>query len=125
MLARARMDQLKPGGGVNFDSSRRNNTDIDASPWSLELGNAKLRPLLADTLDVSIETYFGQGAYGSLGGFSKYLENYIYSQDAAFDLTVYTVPDGGTVATFEGIAKQWRHGNGGRVYGAGGAASLP
>src|SRR3546814_17574380 len=78
MLARARMDQLKPGGGVNVDSSRRNNTDIDASPWSLELGNAKLRPLMADTLDVSIEKYFGQGAYVSLGGFYKYLENYIY-----------------------------------------------
>src|SRR3546814_16422339 len=32
MLARARMDQLRPGGGVNFDAPRRNNTDIEATP---------------------------------------------------------------------------------------------
>src|SRR3546814_6651367 len=30
-----------------------------------------------------------------------------------------------TVATYEGIAKQWRNGNGGRVYGAEAALSLP
>src|SRR3546814_14984290 len=39
--------------------------------------------------------------------------------------TGFEVPDGGTVATYEGIAKQWRNGNGGRVYGAEGALSLP
>src|SRR3546814_17379278 len=65
-------------------SSDLNNTDIEASPWSLDLGNAKLRPLMADTVDVSFEKYFGQGAYVSLGGFYKYLENYIYRQSDAF-----------------------------------------
>src|SRR3546814_12034502 len=43
----------------------------------------------------------------------------------SFDFTGFEVPDGGTVATYEGIAKQWRNGNGGRVYGAEGALSLP
>lgn len=125
MLARARMDQLKPGGGVNFDASKRNNTDIEASPWSLDLGNAKLRPLMADTVDVSLEKYFGQGAYVSVGGFYKYLENYIYRQSDAFDFTGFEIPDGGTVATYQGLANQWRNGNGGRVYGAEASLSLP
>ncbi|KGB58516.1 TonB-dependent receptor [Sphingopyxis sp. SE2] len=125
MLARARMDQLKPGGGVNFDASKRNNTDIEASPWSLDLGNAKLRPLMADTVDIAFEKYFGQGAYVSVGGFYKYLENYIYRQSDAFDFTGFEIPDGGTVATYQGLANQWRNGNGGRVYGAEASLSLP
>ncbi len=125
MLARARMDQLKPGGGVNFDASKRNNTDINASPWSLELGNAKLRPLMADTVDIALEKYFGQGAYISAGGFYKYLENYIYRQSDAFDFSGFEVPDGGSVATYQGMANQWRNGNGGHVYGAEASLSLP
>src|SRR3546814_807725 len=101
------------------------------SDWSSDvcssdlLGNAKLRPLMADTVDVSFEKYFGQGAYVSLGGFYKYLENYIYRQSDAFDFTGFEIPDGGTVATYQGLANQWRNGNGGRVYGAEAALSLP
>src|SRR5690606_11347652 len=125
MLARARMDQLKPGGGVNFDASKRNNTDINASPWSLDLGNAKLRPLMAEAVDVAVEKYFRQGAYVSLGGFYKYLENYIYRQSDAFDFTGFEIPDGGTVATYQGIANQWRNGTGGHLYGAEASLSLP
>jgi iron complex outermembrane receptor protein len=125
MLARARMDQLKPGGGVNFDTSKRNNTDVNASPWSLDLGNAKLRPLMADTVDVGLEKYFGQGGYVSIGGFYKYLENYIYRQVNPFDFTDFEVPDGGTVGTRAGLSKQWLNGNSGRVYGAEASFSLP
>src|SRR3546814_9577798 len=82
------------------------------SDWSSDvcssdlLGNAKLRPLMADTVDVSFEKYFGQGAYVSLGGFYKYLENYIYRQSDAFDFTGFEIPDGGTVATYQGLANQ-------------------
>lgn len=125
MLARARMDQLKPGGGVNFDTSKRNNTDVNASPWSLDLGNAKLRPLMADTVDVGLEKYFGQGGYVSIGGFYKYLENYIYRQVNPFDFTDFEVPDGGTVGTRAGLSKQWLNGNAGRVYGAEASFSFP
>ncbi|MCA0209863.1 MAG: TonB-dependent receptor [Proteobacteria bacterium] len=125
MLARARMDQLKPGGGVNFDTSKRNNTDVNASPWSLDLGNAKLRPLMADTVDVGLEKYFGQGGYVSIGGFYKYLENYIYRQVNPFDFTDFEVPDGGAVGTRSGLSKQWLNGNAGRVYGAEASFSFP
>src|SRR3546814_19972472 len=43
----------------------------------------------------------------------------------AFDFTGFEIPDGGTVATYQGLANQWRNGNGGRVYGAAAALSLP
>src|SRR3546814_11857411 len=43
----------------------------------------------------------------------------------AFDFTGFEIPDGGTVATYQGLANQWRNGNGGRVYGAEAALSLP
>lgn len=125
MLARARMDQLKPGGGISFDVSKRNNTDITASPWSGEVGNAKLRPLMAETVDLAVEKYFGRGAYVSLGGFYKYLENYIYRQNTLVDFTGTEVPDGGTTATYLGTVSQWVNGNGGHIYGAEASMSLP
>ncbi len=125
MLARARMDQLNPGGGIGFDTAKRFNTDINASPWNGTVGNARLRPLMADTLDIAVEKYFGRGAYVSLGGFYKYLENYIYRQNDEYDFTGATVPDGGPTATYLGIVSQWRNGNGGRVYGAEASLSLP
>lgn len=125
MLARARMDQLKPGGGVSFDNGKRTNTDISASPWSLDLGNARLRPLMAETVDLALEKYFGRGAYVSVGGFYKYLENYIYRQSSAYDFSDYEVPDGGATATYLGLANQWVNGRGGHIYGAEGSVSLP
>lgn len=125
MLARARMDQLKPGGGVNFDVTKRDNTNPVDSPWSLDLGNAKLRPLMADTFDIGVEKYFGQGGYISVGGFYKYLENYIYRQVNPFDFSDFEVPDGGSAGTRAGVSRQWLNGNAGRVYGAEASLSLP
>ncbi len=125
MLARARMDQLKPGGGINFNPLLRASTDPANSPWSGEIGNAKLRPLMADTVDLALEKYMGKGAYISVGGFYKYLENYIYRQNTLADFTSAVVPDGGTVAIRQGIASQWVNGNGGHIYGAEASMSLP
>jgi iron complex outermembrane receptor protein len=125
MLARARMDQLRPGGGVNFDASRRDNTDIQVSPWSLDLGNAQLRPLMAKTVDIAFEKYFGRGGYVAIGGFYKHLENWIYRQSTEFDFTGFEVPDGGTVATRLGLANQWQNGRSGKVYGFEASGSLP
>lgn len=125
MLARARMDQLNPGGGISFNTAYRDNTDLTVSPWSGEVGNTKLRPLMAETVDLAVEKYFGRGAYVSLGGFYKYLENYIYRQSSLYDFTGTEVPDGGTTATYLGTVSQWQNGRGGHIYGAEGALSLP
>ncbi|HVJ03025.1 MAG TPA: TonB-dependent receptor, partial [Sphingomonas sp.] len=125
VLARARMDQMNPGVGFNFDINKAGNTDINSSPWSATVGNAKLRPLIADAVDVAIETYFGHGGYFSVSGFYKYLESFIYRQNDLFDFTGYPYNGNTPPAMWEGIVSQWRNAGGGRVYGAEAAASLP
>jgi iron complex outermembrane receptor protein len=126
MLARARMDQLNPGVGYNFNAVNNvPGANITRSPWSGTVGNAKLRPLMAETVDIAVEKYFGRGAYVSLGGFYKYLENYIYRQDSIFDFTGTPTP-GNVVPVYNfGIVSQWQNGRAGRIYGAEGSASLP
>lgn len=126
MLARARMDQLNPGNGYGF--SLANNVpgaNINNSPWSGTVGNAKLRPLMATTLDAAIEKYFGRGAYVSLGGFYKHLDNWIYRQNTEFDFTGYATPGNVTPTFNQGIVSQWLNGDGGKVYGFEGSFSLP
>lgn len=126
MLARARMDQLNPGVGYNFNAA--NNivgANINRSPWSGTVGNAKLRPLMADTIDLAIEKYFGRGAYISVGGFYKHLENWIYRQDTVRDFTGTPTPGNVTPTFNQGIVSQWQNGESGKVYGFEGSLSLP
>lgn len=126
MLARARMDQLNPGVGYSFNLANNDeNADIDRSPWSGTVGNARLRPLMAKTVDLAIEKYFGRGAYVSLGGFYKHLENYIYRQDEIFDFTGTPTPGNVTPTYNFGIVSQWQNGGGGDIYGAEASASVP
>lgn len=126
MLARARMDQLNPGVSYNFNTANNVATaTITRSPWSGTIGNAKLRPLMAETVDLAVEKYFGRGAYVSLGGFYKYLENYIYRQDSIYDFTGVATP-GNVEALYDyGIVSQWVNGNGGHIHGAEASMSLP
>lgn len=126
MLARARMDQLNPGVGYSYNDNINGTPSIDNSPWSATVGNAKLRPLLANTVDAAIEKYFGRGGYVSLGGFYKYLDNWIYRQSDVFDFSGYTIPAGSTDLNYDlGTVSQWKNGNGGHVYGAEASFSLP
>lgn len=127
MLARARMDQINPGGGVSFSipNNALNSTDPAQSPWSGSVGNAKLKPLMADTVDLAFEKYFGKGGYFAVGGFFKHLENYIYRQSNLFDFSGITPPTGVTPRTNVGLVSQWVNGRSGRLWGAEASLSLP
>lgn len=126
MLARPRMDQLNVGAGYNFNLANNvPNAGINNSPWSGTVGNARLRPLLANTLDIAVEKYFGRGAYVSLGGFYKYLEGWIYRQNDLFDFTGFPTPGNVTPTFNQGIVSQWKNGTGGRIYGGEASFSLP
>lgn len=126
MLARARMDQLNPSVGYSFNLANNvPNAGINNSPWSGTVGNAKLRPLLANTVDLAVEKYFGRGAYVSVGGFYKFVDNWIYRQNEIFDFTGYPTPGNVTPTYNFGMVSQWNNGPGGRVYGAEGSFSLP
>lgn len=55
-------------------------TTIDArpnGPFSASLGNADLVPLESNNIDLSLEWYYGEGSYASIGFFQKYVENFI------------------------------------------------
>ena len=125
ILARARMDQLNPANGFSFNQANWNQTDIANSPWSGTAGNAKLKPLIADTVDLAFESYFAPGAYVSVGGFFKHLESYIYRQQEVFDFTGYPYTGPNEPLIWEGLVSQWQNTGGGKVYGFEAATSLP
>ena len=125
VMARARLDQLNPSNGFSFDQSKAASTDINNSPWSGTAGNAKLKPLIADTFDLAYENYFGKGGYVSLAGFYKHLESYIYRQQELFDFTGYPFTGPVTPTLNEGYVSQWRNTGGGKIYGFEAATSLP
>jgi len=124
VLARARMDQLSPGNGFSYNPANAGQTDIEVSPWSGEAGNGKLRPLIADTVDLGFESYFAPSAYVSIVGYYKHLESYIYQQQTLFDFTGYPYT-GPEPELFEGYVKQWTNAGGGKVYGIEASTSLP
>lgn len=125
VLARPRLDQLNPGVGFSYDQSRALNTSINSSPWSATIGNMKLRPLIADSVDLALEKYFGRGGYFSISGFYKYLESFIYRQSDVFDFTGYPYTGPVAPAIRQGIVSQWQNAGGGRVYGGELSGSLP
>jgi iron complex outermembrane receptor protein len=125
VLARARMDQLNPANGFSYDQSKQASNDINNSPWSGTAGNAKLKPLIADTFDLAYENYFGKGGYVSIAGFYKHLESFIYRQQELFDFTGYPFTGPDAPVLNEGFVSQWQNAGGGKIYGFEAATSLP
>lgn len=122
MLARTRMDRLNPSVGYNYSAA---NNVPGQTPWSGTVGNAKLRPIYANTIDLAVEKYFGSGGYVSLGGFYKYVENWVYRQNTIFDFSGITPPPGQTPVTNLGLVSQWQNARGGQIKGAEASFSLP
>jgi len=77
-LSRARIDDLRVSNSVafDFDGGRRASDDPNFSSWSSSLGNAKLKPLLANQLDLTYEYYFSDDGYIAAAFFYKDLLNW-------------------------------------------------
>ncbi|WP_411832271.1 TonB-dependent receptor [Pseudoxanthomonas mexicana] len=124
-MARPRMDQLQAGMNVGIDVTR--------SEWSAGGGNPRLRPWLADAIDLSVEKYFttqaGNRGYLGVAWFHKDLKSYIYNQDIEFDFAGYPLPPpaGQTVYPDSTIGRinQPFNGEGGTIKGVELTASLP
>ncbi len=122
-LVRARMDQMVNVNSYSFSTTGTHYPgcpDADwqtCSPWSGTTGNAKLKPWIADAVDLSYEYYRGKGTYFALAGFYKNLETYIYTQSQPYDFTGYTMPAGFTALTYKGFVNQQVNGSGGQVLG--------
>ena len=124
-LARPRMDQMRASINIDFNEGRVASTDVNQSPWGGSGGNPRLRPWIANALDISIEKYFGRRGYVSLAGFYKDLESYIYDQQTLTDFTGY--PYTGPVAPTltQGFLSTPQNGEGGVIQGLEFALSVP
>lgn len=123
-LVRARMNQMSASNSYSYNASAATSTDVTTSPWSGSVGNPKLKPWLADAVDVSYEYYFGNGGYVAAAGFYKYLENYIYQKSMLFNFAGYSYY-GPAPAQMQGFVTQYVNGNGGNLEGAEFSMALP
>ena len=124
-MARARMDQLKATEEIGYDSA----TGIPGGSG----GNPELDPWRAWAYDLSYEKFFaGFKGYVSAAAFYKDLESYIYTQTDSnhdySDLLASLPPDyfqPGVVPQTTGNFTQPVNGDGGYLYGAEFAISVP
>jgi TonB-dependent receptor len=88
-------------------------------------GNPALKPWRADSIDLSIEKYFGKRSYVSFAAFRKNLLNYIFNGLSTRDNTGFpaVTPPGVTAKQF-GPVVQPLNGSGGKIEGLELSASL-
>ena len=119
-LVRARMDQMVDVNSYSFSSANVTCPDsqwTSCSPWSGTTGNPKLKPWIADAVDLSYEFYSGKDTYLAAAGFYKNLESYIYTQHEPFDFTGYVYPAGPAPLTNMGYVSEDVNGSGGQIVG--------
>ena len=82
-LARARMDQLNASRSLSTNFTRLTSPDPNQGFFGASGGNAKLKPTISNSVDASLEHYFGNGAgYISLAGYYKNFERFVNPNDA-------------------------------------------
>jgi iron complex outermembrane recepter protein len=90
-LARARMDELRASQSFTTNPAYLTSTNPNQSFFSANGGNPKLRPYIADGVDVSLEKYFGRSAYVSVAAYYKKLSNYVNSNSSSYkDFAAFT-----------------------------------
>ena len=123
-LARPRMDQMRASINIDYNAGLAGSTDVNQSPWGGSGGNPRLRPWIANAVDLSIEKYFGRRGYVSLAGFYKDLESYIYDQQQLTDFTGYPIT-GPQPVLRQGFISTPQNGEGGVIQGVEFAVSVP
>ncbi|WP_191621222.1 TonB-dependent receptor [Marinihelvus fidelis] len=114
-VSRPRMDDMRSNQQVSFsfNLSSINTTDPQNSAWSGSAGNARLRPLEANQLDLAWDWYFAEDGIFSAAAFYKDLVNWHRAGTTIVDFSQFYIPgyhqvvdtDGVvyTPATFEGL----------------------
>ena len=77
-MTRPRMDDMRPNNFVSFNFNWANviANDPESGPWSASSGNAKLKPLEAQQIDLSYEWYFAADGFVAAAWFYKDLTNW-------------------------------------------------
>ena len=124
-MARPRMDDLKAGMDVGINNENE---------WSAGGGNPRLKPWLADSVDVALEKYFtteaGNRGYVGVAWFHKDLKSYIYRQNVEFDFAGFPLPpptpgQQNYPTSTIGTINQPANGEGGSIRGLELTASVP
>lgn len=119
-ISRARMDDLKASGSVNFDSTRAGSTDIFNAPFSSNSGNPDLRPTEVTQYDLGYSFYFGESNYVSVATFFKDISNLVTNDEFVADFSDFPVPpptDPDDVASFQGLDSQPTNAGSGNLWG--------
>ena len=116
-IQRPRLDDMRVNFGYGVDPVERIVTGSG--------GNPSLRPYRATAFDLNFEKYFGRSGFVAAQLFHKKLHNYIYTAEAPFDFSSFPVQDPGYPFSYQGRISQPINGEGGTIYGAELAATLP
>lgn len=116
-MQRARMDDMRVAIAYGY------NTNLDL--YSGGGGNPFLRPIRSNSYDLTLEKYFGTKGYIALQGFYKDLQSFVYNLEIPFDYSSYPKPAGLRPPTDLGLINVPVNGEGGNIYGAELAATLP
>jgi len=120
------MDEMRASFAVNYNPGNAANTDPAVSYWSGNGGNPRLRPWIANSVDLSYERYFGGEGYVALAAFYKDLDTYIFPQSVVFDFTGFPLNSPGDApATNLGVATVFENGQGGHIQGFEVTAQIP
>ena len=136
-VSRPRMDDMRSNQQVSFsfNLAQINSTDPRNSSWTGSAGNARLKPLEADQLDLAWDWYFADDGIVSAAVFYKDLKNWHRSGQFIADFSEFYIPgyhqvvdENGVVrtpATFEGLVSYREDGLTGDVSGVELQAILP
>ncbi len=93
-MTRPRMDDMRPNffSSFNFNWANVVSANPESGPWSATSGNAKLKPLEANQLDLSYEWYFSEDGFLAAGWFYKDLVNWHRDGQTIGDFTSLYIP---------------------------------
>jgi iron complex outermembrane recepter protein len=123
-LARPRLDDMRASSNFGFNDQLARTGGL---PFDGSGGNPRLRPWIANAVDVSVERYFAGEGYLALALFYKDLKSYIYEQVLPYDFTGFPVPTGITLRPeqFQGFLTVPGNGEGGSIKGAELSGTIP
>lgn len=95
-IARPNIVDMRAGTSTPYVVPTRENPSDPTSPergaWTTAYsGNPELEPWRANSIDLSVEKYFGKRSYFALAAFRKNLLTYIYNQQTARDNSSFPV----------------------------------
>jgi iron complex outermembrane receptor protein len=116
-MMRARLDDMRVALSYGLDTN--------ANEFAGSQGSPQLRPIRANAFDATIEKYFGTRGYVALQGFYKDLKSFVYNLETPFDFAPFPPPAGQQPPTTIGRIDRPVNGEGGSIYGAELAGTLP